>query len=127
MIRPTHDESELAHITGLDYESLRQDFRNALESFIGHLYKYPEPKTLNQRPISGQMLMGLLSDYVEAINSDENIIVMNTLSRVVYQEATKFIDNLFEEMSNEIATSIKLPIDSHLLYSKSNSMRMKGI
>ena len=83
-MRPTNNETELAHITGIEYEQLRPEFRNPLESFISSLYKYPEHKTLNQRPITGQMLLGLLSDYIEALNSDENIIVMNTLSRVVY-------------------------------------------
>ena len=58
--------------------------------------KNPKIKQLGEKSMTGFMLLGLTLDYIESINNQEPVIVLNSLDRVVSIESDRFIEMLFE-------------------------------
>lgn len=56
----------------------------------------PKIKQLGEKSMTGFMLLGLTLDYIESINNQEPVIVLNSLDRVVSIESDRFIEMLFE-------------------------------
>ena len=46
------------------------------------------------------MLLGLVLDFIDSMNNQEPVIVLQSLERVVNIESDRFIEMLFEEISN---------------------------
>ena len=46
------------------------------------------------------MLLGLTLDFIDSMNNEEPVIVLQSLERVVNIESDRFIEMLFEEVSN---------------------------
>ena len=66
MVRPMNDESQLRDLPNQPYESLRQEFREQVESLQTVLNESLEPKQLMNKIITGPMLVSLAESYVEA-------------------------------------------------------------
>ena len=57
---------------------------------------------INNRPLTGSMLLGLALEYVDALNSKDVPVVMTSFERVVQVESRRFTEKLFEEVSNKL-------------------------
>lgn len=101
LVRPVTNEGQLAHIEELDYEKdLRPEFRQAMDNLMSKL-KSPHSarvKSVNGRPLTSTMLLGLALEYVDAINSQEVPVVMNCFERVVQVESRRFTEKLYDEV-----------------------------
>jgi hypothetical protein len=67
----------------------------------------PFVKTINNRPLTGYMLLGLALEYVDCLNRQEPVIVMQCFERVVSIESERFVEQLYDET----ITSINLKYD----------------
>ena len=57
----------------------------------------PLVKTVNNRPLTGYMLLGLALEYADSLNRQEPIIVMQCFERVVSIESERFVEQLYDE------------------------------
>lgn len=83
LVRPVNNESLLAHIEDMKYTDLRKEFRDSLDSLMHRLKNTPRVKSINNKPLTGSMLLGLVLEYVEALNGKEVPVVMTSFERVV--------------------------------------------
>ena len=102
LVRPVNNESLLAHIEDLKYTELRKEFRDNLDALISRLKSTPRIKMINNRPLTGSMLLGLALEYVDALNSKDVPVVMTSFERVVQVESRRFTEKLFEEVSMKL-------------------------
>lgn len=113
MIRPVADESKLAHIENLEWESLKEQFRKQVSHFTNSVHKRLRPKAIAGKHLNGGMLLTLALEYTEALNNKETPTVMTALDRVVHAETVKVIDGAFEEWKEELESELneeKLPV-----------------
>lgn len=68
LVRPVHNENELKNIDNLKYEDLRIEFRESLDKLMNKLKSNPMIKTINNKPLTGSMLLGIVLEYVDALN-----------------------------------------------------------
>ena len=68
LIRPLMDEQRLQSLEHLELDQLRPDFVEQVLSLRKKLMYKARIKSLNGKPLSGSMLVGLLQSYVTSIN-----------------------------------------------------------
>lgn len=59
-------------------------------------------KSINGKPLTSSMLLGMALEYVDAINSQEVPVVLNCFERVVQVESRRFTEKLFEELTGQL-------------------------
>jgi hypothetical protein len=47
------------------------------------LHNHPQIKMINNKPLTGSMLLGLALEYVDALNKKEMPVILNSFERVV--------------------------------------------
>lgn len=62
----------------------------------------PKIKTINNRPLTGYMLLGLALEYVEAFQRKETPVILQSFERVVSIESERFVEQLYSETIAEI-------------------------
>lgn len=65
---------------------------------------HPKVKSINNRPLTGYMLLGLALEYVECFNRKETPVVMQSFERVVSIESERFVEQLYDETLAQINT-----------------------
>lgn len=104
LARPLSNEQQLAHIEDMPYDTLKPEFRTALDSLMAKL-KSPDTcrvKSINGKTLNSSMLLGIAMEYVDAINNQEIPVVMNCFERVIQVESRRFAEKLFEEITQKI-------------------------
>ena len=72
------------------------------------------PKTINNKPITGNIYLNLAYEYVNAMNSGGIPKIMNSLERVIASEVRKICENykaIYKNAMDEIMKKDKLPLD----------------
>ena len=101
-MRPVNNEGLLAHIEDLKYTELRKEFRDTLDNLMVKLKQTPRIKSINNRPLTGSMLLGMVLEYVDALNSKDVPVVMTSFERVVQVESRRFTEKLFEDVLSKL-------------------------
>ncbi|KAK9820375.1 hypothetical protein WJX72_009644 [[Myrmecia] bisecta] len=69
LVRPMHDEKELARLDSIPPAQMRPEFREGLAQLTRVIFSRAQPKRLGNQIITGPMLAALTSAYVDAINN----------------------------------------------------------
>ena len=70
-----------------------------MDKLMDRLHNTPRIKTINNKPLTGSMLLGLALEYVSALNNREIPVILNSFERVVQVESRRFTEKLFEEIT----------------------------
>ena len=54
-----------------------------MDNLITRLKNTPRVKMINNRPLTGSMLLGLALEYIDALNNKEIPVVLSSFERVV--------------------------------------------
>lgn len=106
LVRPVFKESDIAHVQELDYQDLRPEFREGVETLISRIMTRPKLKMIGGKFMTGSMLLGLAIEYIEAINEGGIPTIMDSFDRVAHAEAQKFIDDLIEKNKTNLKYTI---------------------
>ena len=68
LVRPISDEAKLARLESVPPAQLRPEFREGLSKLTAMCFAKAQPKHVGRTIITGPMLAGLVSAYVDAIN-----------------------------------------------------------
>ena len=98
MGRPVDDQGLLARLEELAYKDLKAEFRSICEQLVNKSIRVsPKVKSINNRPLTGYMLLGLALEYVDNFNRGESPVIMSAFERVVSIESERFLEQLYEE------------------------------
>lgn len=88
----------MRNLAKLDYKNLKAEFRQVCDQLVDKtLRANPKIKSINNRPLTGYMLLGLALDISDSFNRGEVPIVMSAFERVVSIESERFLEQLYEE------------------------------
>jgi hypothetical protein len=91
MPRPLDENSPLDNVSNLS--QLKPEFQEMCKSLItDKLRAHPKVKSVNNRPLTGYMFLGLALEYVDCFNRKETPIVMQSFERVVSIESERFVE-----------------------------------
>lgn len=68
LVRPISDEAKLARLEAVPVKELRPEFREGLSKLTELCFRKAQPKQVGRTVITGPMLAGLVTAYVDAIN-----------------------------------------------------------
>ena len=63
----------------------------------------PKLKTIGNKALTGNMLLGLALEFVEALNNKEVPVIMSSFERVVQVESRRFTEKMYEEVTNKLS------------------------
>ena len=97
MIRPLTQESQLQNLVEMEMESLRAEFVEQVHTLRRKVINRIKPKTINGRPLNGEMLFNLASSYATAINNGAVPSIENSWSYICKNECLKAVATSFAE------------------------------
>lgn len=85
------------------YSQLSKDFQTSCDAMVNEdILAKPRPKMINNRPLTGYMLLGLALEYVDCLNQEVPPIVSQCFDRVVSIESDRVIERLYEDIVESI-------------------------
>lgn len=101
MPRPLDENLPIDSVT--DLSQLKPEFLEVANSLIAKkLRTHPKVKSINNRPLTGYMFLGLALEYVECFNSKITPVVMQSFERVVSIESERFVETLYDKTLSKI-------------------------
>ena len=102
MVRPVEDEKDLQNLEYLNNDELRTEFLEQSENFRNKVLNIVCPKTFRKKLLNGSMLVELVQNILDSINSGCIPVIENTWKYVVQSECIKNTEDLFNKFSKEI-------------------------
>ena len=102
MVRPVEKESDLQNLQNLPDDMLRKEFLDQAQKFRDKVYNIATPKSFHKRALSGNMLIELVQNILDSINSGCIPVIENTWKYVVQNECIKNTQNLTDKFVEEI-------------------------
>ena len=102
LVRPVENEKDLQNLEYLPDEELRKEFLEQSQMFREKIMKITTPKTFHKKLLSGAMLIELVENILDTINSGSIPIIENSWKYVIQNEAIKSTENYFNQFSKEI-------------------------
>jgi len=121
LVRPLVDERQLAHIEQQNWEDLRADFRENVEFLTNNVMASIRPKIIQGKPLTGEMLLNLTKNYLQAINTGGVPQILTSMERVISSEMKRIFDTLVKEymtMLEETFNERNLPMPEDELLRK---------
>ena len=87
----------------MSLSSMNQDFVAQFNHLKEKLFSLaPKVKTINGRPLSGYMLLGMALEYVDSLNKQEPPVILQCFERIVTIESERFLEQLYEDTVQRI-------------------------
>ena len=102
MVRPVEKESDLQNLQNLPDEMLRKEFLEQAQNFRDKVYNIATPKSFHKRALTGNMLIELVQNILDSINSGCIPVIENTWKYVVQNECIKNTKDLTDKFVEEI-------------------------
>ena len=104
MVRPLTDDSKLSNLANMEMDQLRPEFVDQVLTLRKRITTKAKVKTLNGKPLSGGMLVGLLQSYVTSINEGAVPNIDNAWSYICKNQCGNALNSSlkdYENMMNE--------------------------
>lgn len=95
MVRPLTKEDELQNLELKELQSLRPEFIEQVLTLRKKIFNQVRPKTLNGSLLSGEMLVGIMRNYVESINSGAVPNIENAWTYICKDHSRKLFADCF--------------------------------
>ena len=102
MVRPVEKEKDLQNLENLSNDELREEFLEQAENFRNKILNITCPKTFRKRLLNGSMLVELVQNILDAINSGCIPVIENTWKYVVQSECIKNTEDFYNKFAKEI-------------------------
>ena len=102
LVRPVENEKDLQNLEYLPDDELRTEFLEQAQIFRNKIMNIITPKTFHKKLLSGAMLIELIENILDTINSGNIPIIENSWKYVIKSEAIKNTENYLNIFSKEI-------------------------
>lgn len=104
VIRPVSDDKKLRIIDKLPEEELRPEFLKQMKDLIAFIFKGIKPKVVQGTHMNGEMFIGLVKNYIKALNnnclpdvkSSLKIVVDSQVEQINNIAFNKFLDSMLD-------------------------------
>lgn len=82
----------------MEYDQLKEGFQGEMNRLVKDIHiKAQKIKMVENKPLTGSMLLNLAMEYCNSLNDSETPTVMSALERVVQAEAINTVDSIIDE------------------------------
>ena len=97
-MRPVNDEQQLANIEHMEWEDLKNDFKQQCNAFMDSLKMSARPKELHGKVLNTSMLLGLAMDFCESVNQESISKIESSVSRLISEETRVIQDDAYMDL-----------------------------
>lgn len=109
MVRPLTSEEDLQTLETKDFDSLREEFKTQIGQLRGKVMKRIKAKTImNGRRLTGDMFVGLVYNYVEAINKGAVPNIETAWNYISKNECQKAMEMAYENFLEEFHENFQM-------------------
>ena len=102
LVRPVEDEKKLQILQDLSDDELRSEFLEQAQNFRNKIYKKVKPKVFHGQFISGSMLIELVQNILDTVNSGGIPVIENSWKYVMKNECVKKGKELIDLFAKEL-------------------------
>ena len=106
MVRPLTDEEQLQNLERKDLKELRSEFIEQVTDLRKLIFKQSKLKYLNGKLVNGEMLAGLLRNYISAINEGAVPNIENAWSYICKGHCQKLFDSCFRQYDERFSEKL---------------------
>ena len=103
LVPPHSDQEKLESLSELAETDLNETFNSKCMEMVTALKQSAVVKSIGDRQLTGNMLLNLAMEYVDALNQNSTVHIIPAFERVVLIESERFSEKLFESIKNKIA------------------------
>ena len=107
LVRPLLDEQNLQKLETVDFDQLRPEFVEQMMTLRKHILTKIKPKQIDGKKLDGQMFLGLIQSYVNAINNGSVPNIQNAWSYVCESQCRKALEESIELYDKQIKSFIQ--------------------
>jgi hypothetical protein len=106
MVRPLTNEDQLQTLEKRDLKELRPEFIEQVMELRKRIFKQSKVKYLNGKQLTGEMLAGLLRNYVSAINEGAVPNIENAWTYICKSHCQKLFDSCFRQYDEKFSEKL---------------------
>ena len=106
MVRPLTNEEQLQSLERKDLKELRPEFIEQVMDLRKRIFKNAKVKVLNGKQLTGDMLSGLLRNYVSAINEGAVPNIENAWTYICKSHCQKLFDACFRQYDDKFSEKL---------------------
>jgi hypothetical protein len=100
--RPTESEDDLKNLKRLPFERLKPNFKLEFMALRNKVYKESQPKTINNKKLTGTALASLIVEFINAINNGAVPNINNSWDNVIQSEISGYYDKALINYKSQI-------------------------
>ena len=104
---PTLDEKKYKNLENENNSILTTEYNKAINDLITEIKTNIPIKKINNIEIDGDSLFGILQNYIDSLNDDENPIILKAIDNVILSRATNISEKNFEEFKTKITSKLE--------------------
>ncbi len=118
LVIPTTDENKIKNLENENRLGLRPEFTKEVDILISNIRKTIQDKQINNVYLDGEALFGLLQNYIESLNNNENPVILSALENVLLSKAKNISEKNFENFRRIFNDKFegKFPLDMMEIY-----------
>lgn len=118
LVIPTTDEMKIKNLENESKSGLRPEFVKQVEELINKVRSSIPIKKINNVLVDGEALFGLLQNYIESLNNNENPVILTALENVLLSKAKNISEKIFEDFKKHFNEKLetKYPLDFNDIY-----------
>lgn len=106
LIRPLLDEGDLQNLQGMEIEHLRPDFVEQVLNLRKRIMTRFRMKTIDDKPLSGEMLVGLMKNWVRAINEGAVPNIESAWTYICRDQCHQALENCYNDFEEGLSDSL---------------------
>lgn len=129
MVRPLTDEEQLQNLERKELRELRSEFIEQVTDLRKRIFKQSKVKYMNGKAVTGEMLAGLLKNYVSAINDGAVPNIENAWSYICKSQCQKLFDGCFRLYDDRVSEKLNpiFPTSSENVEAIHNACKQEAI
>jgi hypothetical protein len=118
LVIPTTDENKIKFLENETKSTLRPEFMSQVDDLVKLVKSSIQCKKINNVFLDGEALFGLLQNYIESLNNNENPVILSALENVLLSKAKNISEKSFENFKKIFNEKLenKFPMDMAEIY-----------
>eukprot|EP00002_Diphylleia_rotans_P021089 TRINITY_DN4101_c0_g1_i2.p1 TRINITY_DN4101_c0_g1~~TRINITY_DN4101_c0_g1_i2.p1 ORF type:complete len:711 (+),score=163.25 TRINITY_DN4101_c0_g1_i2:90-2222(+) len=109
--RPTNEERDLQKLASLPDQVLREGFRKGIEELKSKVYSLTQLKSFYGKPLNGNMLFKLSTEYVQLINKGAIPVIASAWESVMLAECISSFEDCLRFYTSEMEGAIQKAVN----------------
>lgn len=107
LVRPVNDEKQLQKIEEVPLKNMKPLFLQGLNTLKEKIKLNMKPKIINGKTLTGNMLLNMTFEYLDALNNENAPNIYTSLERIIHAETRKVCEEVLNQFYDKVKSYIR--------------------